>query len=278
MSSRLNGKVDPALFVGPPSRDGACKRVIPCLDVDAGRVVKGSSFVELNDAGDPIELAVRYDKEGADEVVFLDITATSDKRKSAVELAKRAADNVFIPFTVGGGVRDYADAQAILDAGADKVAVNSAAVENPNLISKINQIYAKAVLVVSIDAKRRSSGEGWDVFASGGRVNSGRDVVEWAEESAARGAGEILLTSIDRDGTKQGYDLELVRAVAPVAKNVDASIQVIASGGAGKIQHFIDAFRAGADAVLAASIFHYRELEIAEIKRQLHDAGIYVRL
>jgi imidazole glycerol-phosphate synthase subunit HisF len=278
MSSGLNGKADSALFVGPTPRHGACKRVIPCLDVDAGRVVKGSSFIELNDAGDPIELAVRYDNEGADEVVFLDITATSDKRKSAVELAKRAADNVFIPFTVGGGVRDYADAQAILDAGADKVAVNSAAVENPDLISKINQIYAKAVLVVSIDAKRRSGGEGWDVFTSGGRVNSGRDVVEWAEESAARGAGEILLTSIDRDGTKRGYDLELIRAVAPVAKNVDASIQVIASGGAGKVQHFIDAFRAGADAVLAASIFHYRELEIAEIKRQLHDAGIYVRL
>jgi cyclase len=278
MSSGLNGKVDPASFVGPPSRPGACKRVIPCLDVDAGRVVKGSSFIELKDAGDPIELAVRYDEEGADEVVFLDITATSDRRKSAVELAKRAADNVFIPFTVGGGVRDYADAQAILDAGADKVAVNSAAVGNPDLISKINQIYAKAVLVVSIDAKRRASGEGWEVFTSGGRVNSRRDVIEWAEEAASRGAGEILLTSIDRDGTKQGYDLELIRSVAPVAKSVDASIQVIASGGAGKTQHFIDAFRAGADAVLAASIFHYRELEIADIKRELHDAGIYVRL
>ena len=239
--------------------------------------MKGSNLVDLDDAGDPIELAARYDGEGADEVVFLDITATSDKRKSAVELARRAADNVFIPFTVGGGVRSYNDAQSILDAGADKVAVNSAAIENPDLISEINQIYDKAVLVVSIDAKRRPDDSGWDVFASGGRVNSGRDAVEWAEECAVRGAGEILLTSIDRDGTKDGYDLDLVRAVAPVAKNADARIQVIASGGAGKVQHFIDAFRAGADAVLAASIFHYRELGIAEIKRQLDDAGIYIR-
>jgi imidazole glycerol-phosphate synthase subunit HisF len=278
MSSGLNGKADPGLFSGPTPKADVFKRVIPCLDVDAGRVVKGSSFVDLDDAGDPIELAVRYDEEGADEVVFLDITATSDKRKSAVELARRAADNVFIPFTVGGGVRDYADAQAILDAGADKVAVNSAAVENPDLISDINRVYAKAVLVVSIDAKRRPDGDGWDVFTSGGRLNSGRDVVEWVAESAARGAGEILLTSIDRDGTKKGYDLELIRSVTPVAKNADDAIQVIASGGAGEVRHLVDAFAAGADAVLAASIFHYRELEIAEVKRRLRDAGVYVRL
>lgn len=278
MTSGTDGKVDPCLFSGADPKPDVFRRVIPCLDVDAGRVVKGSSFIDLDDAGDPIELAVRYDKEGADEVVFLDITATSDKRRSAVDLAKRAADDVFIPFTVGGGVRELADAQAILDAGADKVAVNSAAVENPELISEINRIFDKAVLVVSIDAKRRPDGKGWDVYTSGGRVNSGRNAVEWAKESAERGAGEILLTSIDRDGGKDGYDLELIRAVVPAAKNADDQIQVIASGGAGTVQHLIDAFEAGADAVLAASIFHYRELEIAEVKRQLHDAGVYVRL
>lgn len=277
MNSGSSGKVDPGLFSGPAPNADVFKRVIPCLDVDAGRVVKGSNFVDLDDAGDPIELAVRYDEEGADEVVFLDITATSDKRKSAVELAKRAADDVFIPFTVGGGVRTPGDAQAILDAGADKVAVNSAAVERPDLISEINKVFAKAVLVVAIDAKRRPSGDGWDVFTAGGRENSERDVVEWVAECAERGAGEILLTSIDCDGTKKGFDLELIRAAAPVARAADGQIQVIASGGAGEVQHLIDAFRAGADAVLAASIFHYRELEIAEVKRQLRDAGIYVR-
>ncbi len=278
MDSELDRKLDPDLFLGSEPRADVCKRVIPCLDIDAGRVVKGSNFVDLNDAGDPVELAARYDEEGADEVVFLDITATSDKRGSAVDLAKRAADNVFIPFTVGGGVRSYDDAQAILDAGADKVAVNSAAVENPNLISEINDVLAKAVLVVAIDAKLRPGGDGWDVYTAGGRVNSGRDAIEWAEESAQRGAGEILLTSIDRDGSKQGYDLDLIRAIEPIVKNADDPIQVIASGGAGSTQHLIDAFSAGADAVLAASIFHYRELEIAKVKRSLRDAGFYVRL
>jgi cyclase len=272
MDSAAKGRVAPTLFSGPTPRSEALKRVIPCLDVDAGRVVKGSNFVDLDDAGDPIELAARYDVEGADEVVFLDITATSDKRASAIELTKRAADHVFIPFTVGGGVRRMADAQAILDAGADKVAVNSAAVEEPRLIDEITNVLATALLVVAIDAKRRPDGSGWDVFTAGGRINSGRDAVEWAHEADQRGAGEFLLTSIDRDGTKNGFDLELTEAVSEVVR-----APVVASGGAGTAQHMIDVFRAGADAVLAASIFHYRELSIAEVKRELLDAGINVR-
>jgi imidazole glycerol-phosphate synthase subunit HisF len=273
MSSRSRGKVDAGVFSGPTPVDAVFKRVIPCLDVDAGRVVKGSSFVDLKDAGDPIELAVRYDEEGADEVVFLDITATSGERNSAVKLARRAADNVFIPFTVGGGVRKLDDAQRILDAGADKVAVNSAAVERPDLIGEIRKVLAGEVLVVAIDAKRRESGEGWDVYTAGGRTKSTRDAVEWAREVCELGAGEVLLTSIDRDGTKQGYDLELTRAVSEVV-----NIPVVASGGAGGVQDMIDVFEVGASAVLAASLFHYRELSIGEVKRQLHDAGIHIRL
>lgn len=273
MTPAANGPIDPDLFSGPQPTSNVFKRVIPCLDVDAGRVVKGSNFVDLNDAGDPIELAVRYDEEGADEVVFLDITATSSERNSAVELARRAADNVFIPFTVGGGVRVLADAQAILDAGADKVAVNSAAVENPVLIEQIRKVLAGEVLVVAIDAKLRNAGGGWDVYTAGGRVNSGRDAVEWAREACERGAGELLVTSIDRDGTKEGYDLELTAAIGEVV-----DIPVVASGGAGEVQHMVDVLDAGASAVLAASIFHYRELRIADVKRQLHEAGVHVRL
>ena len=248
------------------------KRVIPCLDVDAGRVVKGSRFVDLNDAGDPVELAVRYDAEGADELVFLDITATSDKRASAVELARRVADDVFIPFTVGGGVRSLVDAQAVLDAGADKVGVNSAAIERPELIDEIKEVLAREVLVVAIDAKRRPGGKGWTAYTAGGRNDSGLDAVEWAAQAAQRGAGEILLTSMDRDGTKDGYDLELTRAVSEAV-----GIPVIASGGAGEIHHMVEAFEAGADAVLCASIFHYGKYTVGDVKRELIAAGIHVR-
>lgn len=272
MSSALEEKAEPGETFGPSPASNIRKRVIPCLDVDAGRVVKGSNFVDLNDAGDPIELAVRYDEEGADEIVFLDITATSDARDSAVELARRAADNVFVPFTVGGGVRKFDDAQAILDAGADKVAVNSAAVKDPELIEKIRGVLAGEVLVVAIDAKHREADDGWDVYTAGGRINSGRDAVEWAREAEQRGAGEILLTSIDADGTKQGYDLELTEAISNAV-----GIPVIASGGAGGVQHMVEAFEAGASAVLAASIFHFRELSIGEVKRQLLEAGIDIR-
>jgi cyclase len=250
----------------------AYRRVIPCLDVDAGRVVKGSRFVDLNDAGDPVELAMRYDAEGADELVFLDITATSDRRRSAVELAKRVADDVFIPFTVGGGVRSLSDAQAVLDAGADKVGVNSAAVERPELIAEIKEVLAREVLVVAIDAKRKPGGDGWQVFTAGGRINSGLDAIAWAREAAEEGAGEILLTSIDRDGTKDGYDLELTHAVSEAV-----GIPVIASGGAGEISHLVEAFRAGADAVLCASIFHYGRFSVGEVKRLLLAAGVHVR-
>ncbi len=248
------------------------KRVIPCLDVDAGRVVKGSRFVDLNDAGDPVELAVRYDAEGADELVFLDITATSDKRASAVELARRVADDVFIPFTVGGGVRSLVDAQAVLDAGADKVGVNSAAIERPELIDEIKEVLAREVLVVAIDAKRRPGDEGWTAYTAGGRNDSGLDAVEWAAQAAERGAGEILLTSMDRDGTKDGYDLELTRAVADAV-----GIPVIASGGAGEIHHMVEAFEVGADAVLCASIFHYGKYTVGDVKQELIAAGIHVR-
>lgn len=272
MISGSNRRADPVVFSGPTPADDVYKRIIPCLDVDAGRVVKGSRFIDLNDAGDPIELAKRYDEEGADELVFLDITATSDKRRSAVDLARRAADDVFIPFTVGGGVRELQDAQDILNAGADKVALNSAAVENPELIGEIKEVLAGEVLVIAIDAKRRENKGGWEVYTAGGRINSGRDVVEWADEVFRRGAGEILLTSIDCDGTHNGYDLELTRAVSSAS-----GIPVIASGGAGGVQHMIEVFDAGADAVLAASIFHFRELTISEVKRQLLQAGVHVR-
>jgi cyclase len=246
------------------------KRVIPCLDVDAGRVVKGTNFVDIRDAGDPVELAERYDAEGADELVFLDITATHEKRDTMVDLARRTADNVFVPFTIGGGIRSVADAQAVLDAGADKVSVNSAAVARPELIDELADRFGAQCVVLAIDAKR--SGESWEVFVAGGRTATGRDAVAWAREGTERGAGEILLTSMDRDGTNDGYDLELTSAVARAV-----GVPVIASGGAGTLDHLADALRAGADAALCASIFHYGQHTVAEAKAHLAAAGIAVR-
>jgi cyclase len=247
------------------------KRVIPCLDVDAGRVVKGTNFVDIRDAGDPVELAERYDAEGADELVFLDITATHEKRDTMVELARRTADNVFVPFTIGGGIRSVADAQAVLDAGADKVSVNSAAVARPKLIDELAAQFGAQCVVLAIDAKARD-GEDWEVFVAGGRTASGLDAVAWAREGVERGAGEILLTSMDRDGTNDGYDLALTSAVAAAV-----SVPVIASGGAGTLEHLADALRAGADAALCASIFHYGRHTVGEAKAHLAAAGIPVR-
>jgi cyclase len=247
------------------------KRVIPCMDVDAGRVVKGTRFVDIRDAGDPVELAAHYDAEGADELVFLDITATADKRATVVELARRAADDVFVPFTIGGGVRTVDDAHAVLGAGADKVSVNSAAVARPDLIDEMARVFGAQCVVLAIDAKRRAGG-GFEVYVAGGRTATGRDAVAWAREGVARGAGEILLTSMDRDGTQDGYDLELTRAIS---SSVD--VPVIASGGAGEPRHLIEAFSAGADAVLCASIFHYGAYRISDVKAALRDAGIAVR-
>jgi cyclase len=252
------------------------KRVIPCLDVDAGRVVKGTNFVDIRDAGDPVELAALYDAEGADELVFLDITATSDKRETVVELARRVADECFIPFTIGGGIRSVEDAQGVLDAGADKVSVNSAAVARPELISELADVFGAQCVVLAIDAKQDAGEEGaqptWQVYVAGGRTPTGRDVVEWAREGVRRGAGEILLTSMDRDGTNDGYDLALTRAVAEAV-----GVPVIASGGAGTLEHLADALQAGADAALAASIFHYGTYRIREAKEHLSAAGIAVR-
>jgi cyclase len=248
------------------------KRVIPCLDVDAGRVVKGTNFVDLRDAGDPVELAERYDAEGADELVFLDITATHEKRETMVELARRTADNVFIPFTIGGGIRSVADAQAVLDAGADKVSVNSAAVARPELIDELAEVFGAQCVVLAIDAKARAMGEGWEVFVAGGRTPTGRDAIAWAGEGVERGAGEILLTSMDRDGTNDGYDLRLTRAVAEAV-----GVPVIASGGAGELDHLVDALQAGADAALCASIFHFGRYRVAEAKAHLAAAGVPVR-
>ena len=259
------------------------KRVIPCLDVDAGRVVKGTNFVDIRDAGDPVELAARYDAEGADELVFLDITATSDKRETVVELARRVADECFIPFTIGGGIRSVDDAQGVLDAGADKVSVNSAAVARPQLIGELADVFGAQCVVLAIDAKahrepfRHGSGglpakSHWEVHVAGGRTPTGRDVVEWAREGVQRGAGEILLTSMDRDGTNDGYDLELTRAVADAV-----GVPVIAYGGAGTQAHLADALQAGADAALAASIFHYGTFRIRDAKEHLAASGIAVR-
>ena len=246
------------------------KRVIPCMDVDAGRVVKGTRFIDIRDAGDPVELAAFYDREGADELVFLDITATSDKRATVVELARRAADEVFVPFTIGGGVRELGDAQAVLDAGADKVSVNSAAVARPELVSELGEVLGAQCVVLAIDAKR--AGESWEVFVAGGRSATGRDAVAWAREGVERGAGEILLTSMDRDGTQDGYDLALTRAIAGAV-----DVPVIASGGVGGPEHMADGFAAGADAALAASIFHYGRFSIREVKARLAAAGVPVR-
>jgi cyclase len=240
------------------------------MDVDAGRVVKGTRFIDIRDAGDPVELAAHYDAEGADELVFLDITATAHKRATVVELARRAADEVFVPFTIGGGVREVADAHAVLDAGADKVSVNSAAVARPELVGELAQIFGAQCVVLAIDAKRR--GSGFEVYVAGGRTATGRDAVEWAREGTERGAGEILLTSMDRDGTQDGYDLALTRAISEAV-----DVPVIASGGAGAPDHLVDGFEAGADAVLCASIFHYGQYRIGEVKEHLAGAGVPVR-
>lgn len=250
------------------------KRIIPCLDVNNGRVVKGTNFVNLRDAGDPIEVAKIYDAASADELVFLDITASSDAREIKADMVRRVAENVFIPFTVGGGIRTVEDFKMILREGADKVAVNSAAIMNPALISEAADKFGSQCVVVAIDAKRREDGSGWNIFKNGGRVDMGIDAVEWAVKAEQSGAGEILLTSMDCDGTKAGYDLALTKAVAE-----SVGIPVIASGGAGTMEHFCEALTEGkAEAALAASLFHFRELEIRDVKQYLRDRGVSVRL
>lgn len=250
------------------------KRIIPCLDVNNGRVVKGVNFVDLRDAGDPVEIAAAYDKAGADELVFLDITASSDARNTVVDMVRKVAETVFIPFTVGGGIRTVDDFKALLREGADKISVNSAAILRPELLSEAADKFGSQCVVLAIDAKRRPDG-GWNIYKNGGRVDMGIDAVEWAMKAEKLGAGEILLTSMDCDGTKAGYDLELTRTIA---ENV--SIPVIASGGAGELKHFYEALseEGKADAALAASLFHYKELEIREVKEYLHDKGVSVRL
>ena len=250
------------------------KRIIPCLDVHNGRVVKGVNFVNLRDAGDPVIVGSAYDKAGADELVFLDITASSDARATKLDMVRRVAETVFIPFTVGGGIRTVDDFKVILREGADKIAVNTAAILNPTLIADAADKFGSQCVVVAIDAKRREDGSGWNIYKNGGRVDMGIDAVEWAMKAKELGAGEILLTSMDCDGTKDGYDLDLTRTVS---ENV--SIPVIASGGAGKLEHFYDAFTEGkADAVLAASLFHYKELEIMEVKEYLRNKGVSIRM
>jgi len=249
------------------------KRIIPCLDVKAGRVVKGVNFVDLRDAGDPVEIAEAYDKAGADELVFLDITATSDARGTVVDMVRRVAEKVFIPFTVGGGIRTVEDFKMLLREGADKISINSAAINNPGLISEAADKFGSQCVVVAIDARRRSDGSGWNVYKNGGRIDTGLDAIEWAVQAHKLGAGEILLTSMDCDGTKAGYDLDITRLIA---ENV--SIPVIASGGAGTKEHFYDALTTGkADAALAASLFHYKELEIMDLKNYLAGRGVSVR-
>ena len=250
------------------------KRIIPCLDVKDGRVVKGVNFVNLIDAGDPVACAAAYDKAGADELVFLDITASSDARNTVVDMVKKVAECVFIPFTVGGGIRTVEDFRTILNAGADKVSVNSAAIKNPELIRDAAKKFGSQCVVCAIDAKRKADGNGWEVYLNGGRVNTGLDALKWAKQAEELGAGEILLTSMDCDGTKAGYDLELTRAVSESVK-----IPVIASGGAGTMEHFLDAFTKGkADAVLAASLFHFKEIEICDLKKYLAENGESVRI
>ncbi len=272
------------------------KRVIPCLDVDGGRVVKGVEFVDIRDAGDPVELAAHYDREGADELVFLDITATHEKRDTIAKLARSTADEVFVPFTIGGGIRSVPDAQAVLDAGADKVSINSAALQRPALLDELASVFGAQCVVLAIDAKARrapaasgadeqpetrardghakpAAAQSWEAYLAGGRTPTGRDVVEWAREAVERGAGEILLTSMDRDGTSDGYDLELTRAVSGAV-----GVPVIASGGAGELEHLTQALTAGADAVLCASIFHYGRYTVAEAKAHLAASGIPVRV
>lgn len=250
------------------------KRIIPCLDVNNGRVVKGVNFVSLRDAGDPVEIAKAYDKAGADELVFLDITASSDARNIVIDMVRRVAETVFIPFTVGGGIRSVEDFKAILREGADKISINSSAINNPNLISEAADKFGSQCVVVAIDAKRRLDSSGWNVYKNGGRVDVGFDAVEWAVRAEKLGAGEILLTSMDCDGTKAGYDIELTRAISEAV-----SIPVIASGGAGNKEHFYDALTKGkADAALAASLFHYKELEITDLKEYLQSKDVPVRL
>ena len=249
------------------------KRIIPCLDVNNGRVVKGINFVNLRDAGDPVEVAAAYDKAGADEVVFLDITATSDARETVVDMVRKVAEKVFIPFTVGGGIRTVEDFKVLLREGADKISINSSAINNPRLISDAADKFGSQCVVVAIDARKRADGSGWNIYKNGGRIDVGMDAVEWAIQADRLGAGEILLTSMDCDGTKAGYDIELTRQIA---ENV--SIPVIASGGAGTKEHFYEALTDGkADAVLAASLFHYKELEIMDLKNYLADKGVPVR-
>ena len=249
------------------------KRIIPCLDVHGGRVVKGVNFVDLRDAGDPVEIGRAYDAAGADELVFLDITASSDARETVVDMVRKVAETVFIPFTVGGGIRTVEDFRMLLREGADKISINSSAINTPELISSAADKFGSQCVVVAIDAKRRADGSGWNIYKNGGRIDMGIDAVEWAMEADRLGAGEILLTSMDCDGTKNGYDIELTRTVSD-----NVSIPVIASGGAGKLEHFKEAFTEGkADAVLAASLFHYKELEISEVKEYLDREGISVR-
>ena len=250
------------------------KRIIPCLDVNNGRVVKGINFVNLKDAGDPVSVGEAYSKAGADELVFLDITASNERRATVADMVREVAKKVFIPFTVGGGIRTVDDVRAILREGADKVAVNSAAIDRPELIAEAAEKFGSQCVVLAIDAKRREDGNGWSVYKFGGRIDMGLDAIEWAKKGVELGAGEILLTSMDCDGTKNGYDIELTRAVADAV-----SVPVIASGGAGELSHFYDALtEGGADAALAASLFHYKELEINELKQYLKNNGIPVRL
>lgn len=250
------------------------KRIIPCLDINNGRVVKGTNFVNLRDAGDPIEVGRAYGEEGADELVFLDITASSDAREITLDMVRKVAETIFIPFTVGGGIRTVEDFRMILREGADKVAVNSAAIMNPGLIAEAAEKFGSQCVVVAIDAKRRKDGSGWNIYKNGGRVDMGIDAVEWAVKADGLGAGELLLTSMDCDGTKDGYDLELTRVISEAV-----SIPVIASGGAGSREHFYDVLTDGrADAALAASLFHYKELEIKDVKQYLKQRGIAVRI
>lgn len=249
------------------------KRIIPCLDVNNGRVVKGINFVNLRDAGDPVEIAAAYDKAGADEVVFLDITASSDNRNTVVDMVRKVAEKVFIPFTVGGGIRTVDDFKALLREGADKISINSSAINTPRLISDAADKFGSQCVVVAIDARRRVDGSGWNVYKNGGRIDTSLDAIEWAVKANELGAGEILLTSMDCDGTKDGYDIELTRFIAD-----NVSVPVIASGGAGTKEHFYEALTEGkADAALAASLFHYKELEIMDLKNYLADKGVSVR-
>ncbi|MDD4494642.1 MAG: imidazole glycerol phosphate synthase subunit HisF [Eubacteriales bacterium] len=249
------------------------KRIIPCLDVNKGRVVKGVNFVNLRDTGDPAEIAALYDKSGADELTLLDITATTEGRKTIIDVVRKVAEKISIPLAVGGGISSVEDFRNLLEAGADKVSINSAAVERPELITEAAELFGSQCVVVAIDAKLRADGSGWDTYINGGKTNTGRDTVEWAIEAAEKGAGEILLTSMDRDGTKSGYDIELLKAVSDSVK-----IPITASGGAGTLEHFYDAIvKGGAEAVLAASLFHFRKIEIEALKEYLFNRGVKVR-